>query len=338
MLDGSRRSPRTWALGAAGLVVSCAAVGLTASHSDLAARAAATTLPSASSWLAADISRARTNKPKAATARVEPARGAGGSSRASNPGQGRNALAVGSPCSPDAVLVAGACIDRYEAHLLEQHADGTLTPHPAHERPGKGRYVAACLAGTKPQAFISQVEAAAACENAGKRLCTLREWYRACTGTRRATYPYGRSYEKGRCNVGKKHLLSLLHGSSPNGWSYADFNDPALGKADGFLALTGEYAGCASAEGVNDMVGNLHEWVADRVDDSLPAKLPLPAIIERRIGRNRGNGIFMGGFFSTMNQHGEGCNFTTAAHDPRYHDYSTGFRCCADAQPEPPPP
>jgi formylglycine-generating enzyme len=231
------------------------------------------------------------------------------------------------------VRVQKTCIDRFEAHLLEQQPDGSLTPYPAHERPGKGHYVAASSSGKKPQAFISQVEAAAACEHAGKRLCGLTEWYRACTGAPRTTYPYGQSYEAGRCNVGKKHLLSMLHGASASGWSYADFNDPALGQADGFLALTGEYAGCTSAEGVNDLVGNLHEWVADRVDETLPSKLPLPAIIERRIGRHVGNGIFMGGFFSTMNQHGEGCNFTTAAHDPRYHDYSTGFRCCADAGP-----
>jgi hydroxymethylpyrimidine/phosphomethylpyrimidine kinase len=39
----------------------------------------------------------------------------------------------------------------------------------------------------------------------------------------------------------------------------------------------------------------------------------------------------MGGFFSTKSEHGDGCTFTTAAHDVRYHDYSTGFRCCRDA-------
>jgi formylglycine-generating enzyme required for sulfatase activity len=78
------------------------------------------------------------------------------------------------------------------------------------------------------------------------------------------------------------------------------------------------------------MVGNLHEWVSDRVDRSLKSKLPSLAVVSRRIGRHTGNGIFMGGFFSTLNQHGEGCTFATAAHDVGYHDYSTGFRCCAD--------
>jgi formylglycine-generating enzyme len=39
----------------------------------------------------------------------------------------------------------------------------------------------------------------------------------------------------------------------------------------------------------------------------------------------------MGGFYSTHGELGPGCTFTTIAHEPRYHDYSTGFRCCADA-------
>ena len=39
----------------------------------------------------------------------------------------------------------------------------------------------------------------------------------------------------------------------------------------------------------------------------------------------------MGGFYSTANQHGAGCYYTTIAHEPSYHDYSTGFRCCMDA-------
>jgi hypothetical protein len=39
----------------------------------------------------------------------------------------------------------------------------------------------------------------------------------------------------------------------------------------------------------------------------------------------------MGGFYSTTDQHGAGCAYTTIAHEPSYHDYSTGFRCCADA-------
>jgi len=46
-----------------------------------------------------------------------------------------------------------------------------------------------------------------------------------------------------------------------------------------------------------------------------------------------GNGIFMGGFYSTTGELGPGCLFTTVAHDAGYHDYSTGFRCCRAKNP-----
>lgn len=229
-------------------------------------------------------------------------------------------------------LAGGTCMDRYEAHLLVRQSDGTVLPHPPYTPPEQGWFVAAAEPGVKPQAYIDQLQAATACEHAGKRLCSVREWFRACTGEAGTVYPYGAHYDPGRCNVGKPHLLSLLHGTDPQGWSYSDFNDPALSAQPGFLGKTGEYANCAGPNGVHDLVGNLHEWVADRVDHTLAAKLPLPAIIARRIGKRTGNGIFMGGFYSTRNEHGEGCKFVTAAHEPRYHDYSTGFRCCRDAE------
>lgn len=303
MFAGGTPSPRMLLLGSVWLIASCAALGLSASGTEApsvtppAARVAARPAPSA-----------------AVAAKPAP------SARES------------APCSADMVLVERTCVDRYEAHLLEPQASGALVLHSPSKRPEHKRYVAASSAGVKPQAFISQVEAGVACENAGKRLCRLTEWYRACTGSQKTIYPYGETFKAGRCNVGKPHLLSELHGANSRNWSYDDFNDPELVRRPGFLALTGEYAECESSEGVKDLVGNLHEWVADRVDRTLRSKLPVPAVIQRRIGRHIGNGIFMGGFFSTTSEHGDGCTFTTAAHDPRYHDYSTGFRCCKDAE------
>ena len=237
--------------------------------------------------------------------------------------------AVQNPCPPEMAFTAGVCMDRYEARLLERAENGVLTPFSPVARPKQGVFVAESRAGVRPQAYISQLEAASACQNAGKRLCTLSEWYRACRGEHDTLYPYGAKYIRGRCNVGKPHLLSLLHGSDPNAWSYeAAFNDPELDRRPGFLAETGEYSGCSTSAGVFDLVGNLHEWVADRVDESIAQKMPLRAGIRARIGRNHGKGVFMGGFFSTTDEHGNGCEYVTMAHEPKYHDYSTGFRCC----------
>lgn len=243
------------------------------------------------------------------------------------------APAIKAACPPEMARFKGACIDRYEARLLARGADGALTPHPAHLRPPEGGgFVAESRAGVKPQAYISRIESAAACDAAGKRLCSVSEWYGVCRGQSDTLFPYGPKYEVGRCNVNKPHLLSLIFGKDPRGWLYDEnFNSPELNQRPGFLAETGSYAGCSTPAGVFDLVGNLHEWVSDRVDVTLAKKIPLTDGNRGKLGANTGKGLFMGGFFSTLNQHGEGCTFATAAHEPGYHDYSTGFRCCKDA-------
>ena len=229
--------------------------------------------------------------------------------------------------------IGGFCIDRYEAYLVEDDADGNTVVHPPFERPRKGiRYRARNSAGVLPQAYLNRHEARAACENAGKRLCRLAEWYRACSGTKGTTYPYGPEEQAGYCNTGKVHLLAKLYGADPQRWSYEDhFNSPRLNQVPGFLARTGAHPHCVSEGQVFDLVGNLHEWISDRVDFELPKKIQLRNDIHAKVDDNYGKAIFMGGFYSTTDQHGPGCRFVTIGHGPAYHDYSTGFRCCADA-------
>ncbi len=239
---------------------------------------------------------------------------------------------VAAACPPEMQLVVDTCVDRYEAHLVQLLPDGRAILHPAELRPASGQHYAARSApAVKPQAYVNRREAADACQNAGKRLCTLREWYRACTGTQGTAYPYGPSFVAGRCNTGKPHLLGRLFGSDPRAWKYEEhFNSPTLNREPGFLAPAGFYADCRSDAGTFDMVGNLHEWVSDRVDYELTDKIPLRDDIRAKIGSNYGKAIFMGGFYSTSGEHGQGCRFLTPGHGWKYHDYSTGFRCCRD--------
>jgi hypothetical protein len=243
-------------------------------------------------------------------------------------------------CPTDGMTRIGRfCIDRYEATLFVVDGDGGASPFEHNLRPEAGvRYEARSIAGVLPQAYISRVEAKAACAVAGKRLCTMREWRRACEGKRGTTYPYGQHARRGRCNSGKDHLLALRYGSDPRRWKYDEnFNDPALDAEPGFLARTGEHEGCtAGDEGVFDLVGNLHEWVGDTVDQDFVDRLEAEEVERHDQPWKDGNGVFLGGFFSTTDQHGPGCTFTTIAHEPTYHDYSVGFRCCARANvPEP---
>jgi hypothetical protein len=240
------------------------------------------------------------------------------------------------PCPEDMAQIGQKlCVDRYEAHLVAEIA-GVLTPHEHFKRPEPSvRYLAKSAPGVFPQGYISRVEAKAACEASGKRLCSRREWMRACQAKGSETYPYGANGQRGRCNTGKIHLLTEMFGHKPKGGlKYDDhFNSPELNQTPGFLARSGEYPGCVSEREVFDMVGNLHEWVSDMVTSDLLYELEEEGVERREQPWTEGNGVFMGGFYSTTNELGPGCYYTTVAHEPRYHDYSTGFRCCASARP-----
>lgn len=197
-------------------------------------------------------------------------------------------------CPPGMAAVDRFCIDRWEAHL-----EG-WSPY---EVPTAG--VAATAAGVVPQGYTSGEVAAAACEAAGKRLCTLTEWLRTCQGPAGTTWPYGDVYVAGACNEGREeHPVLEVFGDAAD-WSTSQMNDPRLNQLPDSLAPTGAFEACASAEGVFDLHGNLHEWIDD------------PA------------GTFKGGFYVDASLNGPGCTYTTSAHSVDYHDYSTGFRCCS---------
>jgi formylglycine-generating enzyme required for sulfatase activity len=138
------------------------------------------------------------------------------------------------------------------------------------------------------------------------------------------------------CNIGKKHLLGSLFGDDRKKWTHEIFNSPRMNREPGYLAAAGAYQDCVSADGVFDMVGNLHEWVSDELGRALLRKLEAEEVRRHDQPYRLGNGVFLGGFYSTLGEHGPGCFFVTYAHEQRYHDYSTGFRCCADAREETP--
>ncbi|MEM9696709.1 MAG: SUMF1/EgtB/PvdO family nonheme iron enzyme [Myxococcota bacterium] len=231
-------------------------------------------------------------------------------------------------CPREMVRVGRFCIDRWEAHLVDEL--GHVVAHNQPVRAAVGRY-AISEAGVKPQAHISKYEAQAACHASSKRLCAWIEWRRACQGPKWWRYPYGPGGKPGVCNNRKPYLLSARYGADPTGWTKQAFNDPAFNLTPGFLAPTGSHEGCRTQEGAFDMVGNLHEWVVDRVSHDFVEKMKREGMERRAQPAAIGGGIFMGGFYSTRAEHGQGCFFTTVAHGAKYYDYSVGFRCCRDA-------
>jgi formylglycine-generating enzyme len=161
--------------------------------------------------------------------------------------------------------------------------------------------------GVVPQGYTSGAQAALACRNAGKRLCTLDEWRTACRGERDEPFPYGPTYAPGRCNVFReRHPAAVLHDDVTIGHS-----DPRLNlvEVEGapLLRRTGQTASCKSAwegDAIADMVGNVDEWVDDP------------------------EGTFVGGFYARATK--DGCLARVTTHPFDYFDYSTGIRCCAD--------
>lgn len=218
------------------------------------------------------------------------------------------------PCAKDMALVEQSgvrvCVDRFEAAVVEIGADGSEQPYSPYLSVEGHRVKAVSRPNLVPQAYISRDEAENACKEAGKRLCRADEWKTACMGPEQTLYPYGNAEDENACNT---HGVAPLGALFPNyGSEIYDFrvmNDPSLDALEGTVAKTGEYPQCSNGFGLFDMVGNVHEWTSEVT---------------------AGKGEFHGGYYLDTHQNGDGCKYATYVHERSYHDYSTGFRCCAD--------
>jgi sulfatase modifying factor 1 len=228
------------------------------------------------------------------------------------------ALEAAGPCPADMAFVrtdAGVCVDLYEGALVG--ADGGAWPfYDSIDAIDASALRAIPAKGIYPQGYISEAQASEMCAHSNKRLCTLAEWTAACRGQpdHDYVYPYGDTYDSTACNEGRESPIIRLFGPTPT-YSNQELNDPQCDQLDAGLAQGGAYPKCVSTYGAFDMHGNLHEWI----DDS-----PNPADLTK--------GSFMGGYFVDAKINGPGCEYRTTAHAKTYHDYSTGFRCCADPQ------
>jgi sulfatase modifying factor 1 len=212
------------------------------------------------------------------------------------------------PCPDGMALIAGRfCVDRWEASLVEitHHGDRSFSPY---ETPTGHSVRAVTAAGLVPQGYVSRDQADRACRASGKRLCTEDEWAQACKGEPAHAFPYGDARVKGVCNDSGISPLHVFYPEAPETYGPGPMNDPRLNQQPNTLAKAGTFSRCTNGFGVFDMVGNLHEWVMS----------------ERP--------TFRGGYYLDTHRNGEGCAYRTTAHMASYHDYSTGFRCCSEAE------
>lgn len=227
----------------------------------------------------------------------------------------RSLLTTITRCPVEMALVDNrVCIDRWEGSLVERSPGEERAWSPFTPVDGREALVrAVSRPNVIPQGYISGEQAMAACRASGKRLCTGDEWERACRGPMRTTFPYGEARRSGACNDDIRAVHPVVEvastlGLDPGDWWRDAMNNPLINQLPASLLRTAERVECTNAYGVFDMVGNLHEWIDDA------------------------SGTFRGGFYMDTSHNGDGCSYQTTAHNFRYHDYSTGFRCCMDPE------
>lgn len=203
------------------------------------------------------------------------------------------------PCPFDMVFVTGmgVCIDRYE------------WPNKYCVRPKVD-------ASGLREGHIKKDEthdADTLCKNVGKRVCQIEEWVAACRGPDNARYPWGNRTPRGKelrfenegklpCSFNKEYRPVS---SETKVWK----RDPEIMKHLDQSEPAGHRESCRSAVGAYDMTGNAEEWV-------------------RCPGVAKSGWCLMGRFWSQLYP----CDKAVKGHHPRWHYYTTGFRCCADLE------
>ena len=155
----------------------------------------------------------------------------------------------------------------------------------------------------EPAIRKSWFDAKAACEAAGKRMCTEEEWVTACQGARASddnangefaddmiegtAYPYGDFHEKGRCWDGHEADAQAVEPWRP--------------------VYTGEMPGCVTSSGLYDLTGNVEEWVGETPEKA----------------------VLLGGAWDTSEDHAR-CYRRNDTFGAGYASPRTGFRCCSN--------
>jgi sulfatase modifying factor 1 len=152
-----------------------------------------------------------------------------------------------------------------------------------------------------PKHFMSWTSSKALCESEGGRLCRESEWVFACEGEEMRPYPYGWERSSEACNVDISENIGKP------------------GRLVDHRSVVGSREACASPFGVQDLSGNVEEWV--QADGATPGTS----------GRKMGWKEVLKGSWWIPSRHA--CRQFQVGHNDVYNGAETGTRCCKDAPP-----
>ena len=224
-------------------------------------------------------------------------------------------------CPSDMARVGPICVDLYEASVYDAPTGGNAVDNTACLANGNDCSAGAAnpiyarsAAGVQPAVSFTWFQAQQACANVNKRLLTNAEWQMAAAGTSDAA------------DDGSTTCVTDATNTAP--------------------AATGSRSACVSNWGIFDMVGNVHEWVADWIQgtdvdasgqsnntgtgagtdygDDVMAQT-VPALNQGTNATNMPAAIFRGGRFSAGTN--AGAFAFSASRAPSISDTGIGFRC-----------
>jgi hypothetical protein len=205
-------------------------------------------------------------------------------------------------CPDGMVPVCGAyCIDSYEASRPDATAGSA----------GSDESMAVSQPGVIPwydsdgESGMNAAIASAACEAAGKRLCSPFEWAVVCATTQGLRYSYGEEYSASTCN-GIDTFCDCDQDGEPDGDdAYPHCRDDC--PADYHVMPTGSFPDCTNELGAFDINGNVWELVTSTD------------------GQNHYRG---GAYNCSDSEHLHQCAYDGVENGG--FPSAKGFRCCAD--------